>query len=215
VILRLLNHLSYANVVATLAIFVALGGTSYAVLQIRSDDVADNSLRSRDVRNNTLRSRDVRDRAIHARDLRRNSLGSGAIKESALGIVPSAANAERLGGLVPQDFKVKCPADTVARAGLCIESSARGPSGFLTALDACDQAGRGLVTMAQLDRYARLHGPLPQAEWTASVYRNPGNGPTAVEQLEAVILGGFGDVSYDRVYLAVQHGFRCVDLPSN
>ena len=29
------------------------------------------------------------------------------------------------------------------------------------------------------------------------------------------MLTGGGDVSYDRVYLAVQHAFRCVALPSN
>ena len=69
--------------------------------------------------------------------------------------------------------------------------------------------------MPQLDTFARSNGPLPQAEWTASVYRNPGAGPTAVEQLETVLLSGFGDVSYERVYLAVQHAFRCVALPSN
>jgi TRAP-type C4-dicarboxylate transport system permease large subunit len=53
--------LSYANVVATAAIFVALGGSSYAALMVTSKDVRDNSLRSRDIRNNTLTSRDVRD----------------------------------------------------------------------------------------------------------------------------------------------------------
>jgi hypothetical protein len=55
VIGRLGNRLSYANVVATLALFVALGGTSYAVLQVGSNAVVDNSLRSRDIPNNTVR----------------------------------------------------------------------------------------------------------------------------------------------------------------
>jgi hypothetical protein len=72
-----------------------------------------------------------------------------------------------------------------------------------------------MITMPQLDSYARSNGPLPESEWTASVYRNPDNGPVAVDQLETVVLAGFGDVSYDRVYLAVQHAFRCVALPSN
>jgi hypothetical protein len=91
-------RLTYANVVATLALFVALGGTSYAVLHIGSDDVVDNSLRSRDIRNNTLRSRDIHERTLRARDIGRDSLGSGVVKESALGRVPRAADAKRLGG---------------------------------------------------------------------------------------------------------------------
>ena len=208
-------RVTYANVVATLALFLALGGTSYAVLHVGSRDVVDNSLRSRDVRNNTLRSRDIRERTLRARDLGRDSLGSRVVNESALGTVPRAAEAERLGGATAQDLRVKCPSDTVARAGFCIEISARSPDGFLGAINQCDQAGRGLVTMPQLDRFLRSAEPLPQPEWTSSVYRNTDNGPNPFDELEAVLLGAGGNVSYDRVYQAVQHPFRCVALPSN
>ena len=100
------RHISYANVMATVAVFIALGGTSYAVLDIGSEDVADNSLRSRDIRNSTIRSRDVRDHTLRARDLRRNSVGAGVVKESALGTVPKAADAERLGGLTVNDLRL-------------------------------------------------------------------------------------------------------------
>ena len=214
-IAALISRLTYANVVATLALFVALGGTSYAVLHIGSGDVIDNSLRSKDVRNNTLRSRDIRERTLRARDLGRDSLGSGVVKESALGSVPRAFEAERLGGVTAQDLRVRCPESTVARAGVCIEASPRAPDGFLGAVDQCNQVGRGLVTMAQLDPFARANGPLPAPEWTSSVYRNPDNGPNPFDELEAVLLGSGGNVSYDRVYQAVQHPFRCVALPSN
>jgi hypothetical protein len=196
-------------------LFVALGGTSYAVLHIDSGDVQDNSLRSRDVRNGTLRSRDVRDRSLLARDLRPNSLGGGVVKESAVGRVPRALNADRLGGAPAQDFRLRCPSGTVGEIGVCIESSARAPTGFFGAMSTCDQLGRGLVTMPQLDRFARSNGPLPQPEWTGSVYRNPANGPNPVDELETVLLSGFGQVGYERVYLAVQHAFRCAALPSN
>src|SRR3954454_23358785 len=92
------TRITYANATATLALFLALGGTSYAVLHVGSDDVVDNSLRSRDIRNGGVRSRDVRDRTIRARDLRSETLGSRVVKESALGRVPHAANADRVGG---------------------------------------------------------------------------------------------------------------------
>jgi hypothetical protein len=212
---RLRNRVSYSNVVATLALFIALGGTSYAVLHVGSDDVVNNSLRSVDIRNDTVRSRDVHDRTLRAHDLRRNSLGSAVVKESALGTVPRAAEAERLGGATAQDLRLRCPANTISKAGTCIEAAPRPADGFLGAIDRCNQAGRRLATMPELDTIARSNGPLPQGEWTADVYRNPDNGPVAVDQLEAVVLSGFGDVSYSRVYLAVQHAFRCVALPSN
>ncbi len=70
--------------------------------------------------------------------------------------------------------------------------------------------------MAQLDRFrVCADRSADQGEWTSSVYRNPDNGLNAFDQLEAVVLTGDGVVSYDRVYLAVQHAFRCVALPSN
>jgi hypothetical protein len=202
--------------VATVALFVALGGTSYAVLHVGSDDVIDNSLRSQDIRNNTLRSRDVRDRTIRERDLRRNGLRSEAIKESALSTVPRATDAERVGGLTAHDLRLKCPEDTMAKSGVCIETSPRTPEGFASAAERCSQFGRGLPTLAQLDPFARSSGPLPQLEWTGSVYRNTDQpGSTLAEQLEAVLLGGSGNVSYDRVNSPAQHAFRCVALPSN
>ena len=47
------ERLSYSNVTATAALFIALGGTSYAVIHVDSRDVVDNSLRSTDLRNNS------------------------------------------------------------------------------------------------------------------------------------------------------------------
>jgi hypothetical protein len=208
-------RLSYANVAATGALFVALGGTSYAVLAVGSDDVVDNSLRSRDIRNDTVRSRDIRDGTIRTRDIRRNSLGSEIVREGALAKVPSAADADRVGGATAQDLRVRCPVDTLAKSGVCVELSPRPPDGFLGAVERCSQAGRGLATMPQLDPFVRSNGPLLQAEWTASVYRNPDNGSNPFEQLETVVLSGGAEVDYERVYLAVQHAFRCVALPSN
>jgi hypothetical protein len=36
---RVSRHLTYANVMATIAVFVALGGSSYAALRITGHDV--------------------------------------------------------------------------------------------------------------------------------------------------------------------------------
>jgi hypothetical protein len=209
------KHLSYSNVTATAALFIALGGTSYAVLRVDSRDVVNNSLRSVDVRNNSLRSRDIRDRTLRARDLRRDALGGGVVKESALGQVPRATDADRVGGLTAQELRVSCPPDTVAKGAVCVERNARSSTGFFGASSTCDNAGRGLPTMPQLDRFARSQGPLtPGGEWTSSVYLYAAGGPT-FDELEALVLSGGGDVSRDRVNAPIQHAYRCVALPSN
>lgn len=74
---------SHSTIVAYLALFVALGGSSYAALRVGSAQIVDNSIRSKDIRNNSVRGKDVR----------RDTLTGADIKESRLGVVPQAANA--------------------------------------------------------------------------------------------------------------------------
>ena len=50
---------TFSNVVALCALFVALGGTSYAVTKIGSKQIRNNSVRSADIRNGTIRPRDI------------------------------------------------------------------------------------------------------------------------------------------------------------
>lgn len=55
---RLVARLSYANVMSTLALFFALGGTAYAAATIGSGDIINNSVRGKDIRNGTLAGKD-------------------------------------------------------------------------------------------------------------------------------------------------------------
>jgi hypothetical protein len=56
---RFRDRLSYANVVATLALFVALGGTGYAASQITSKEVKNRSLKGGDLRKDTITGTEV------------------------------------------------------------------------------------------------------------------------------------------------------------
>ena len=71
------RRLTYANVVATLALFAALGGSSYAAISITGKQVRDGSLSGRDVRNATLTSQDVHDQSLLARDFKAGQLPAG------------------------------------------------------------------------------------------------------------------------------------------
>ena len=73
---RLRSHLSYANVMATIAVFVALGGTSYAVASLPRDSVGSKQIRSNavgrsEVRKGAIMTRQVRDRSIALKDISR------------------------------------------------------------------------------------------------------------------------------------------------
>lgn len=70
-------RLTYANVVASLALFAALGGSSYAALSVTGAQVRDGSLSGRDVRNASLTGQDVRDQTLLAKDFKRGQLPTG------------------------------------------------------------------------------------------------------------------------------------------
>ena len=46
--------LSYANVMATIAVFVAIGGSAYAALKVTGKDVVNDSLTGKDIRHDSL-----------------------------------------------------------------------------------------------------------------------------------------------------------------
>jgi hypothetical protein len=74
----------YANVTATLALFVALGGTSYAAATISSADVQNGSLTSADIKNESLKSRDVDNASLTGSDLRNGSIKGADVDDASL-----------------------------------------------------------------------------------------------------------------------------------
>lgn len=78
--------LSYANVVATLALFVALGGSSYAAVQlgansVKSRNIGKGQVRSSDIARNSVNSSKVRDSSLLARDFKPGQLPAGPAGE--------------------------------------------------------------------------------------------------------------------------------------
>jgi hypothetical protein len=130
-------RITYANVMSTLAVFLALGtGGAYAVDKITGAD--------------------VRNRSLTSRDLKSNSANGRVVNERSLGAVPRAQNAARLAGLPYTAFLDHCPADTKEVAGTCIERQARPAATYRQAALACsatdnrETAGRRLPTHQEL-----------------------------------------------------------------
>ena len=77
---------SPSMVVALVALFVALGGSSYAALTVTGKNVKNSSLTGKDVRNNSLTGKDVKnlasgdvkDRSLLAKDFKSGQLPAGA-----------------------------------------------------------------------------------------------------------------------------------------
>jgi hypothetical protein len=76
-VLRIRQRLSYANVVATLALFVALGGSATAALVITGKNVKNGSLTGSDLKNGSVGSVDVKDNTLLAKDFKAGQIPAG------------------------------------------------------------------------------------------------------------------------------------------
>src|SRR6266480_664099 len=98
-------RLTYANVMATIAVFVALGGSGYAAV--------------------TLNGRQLKNRSVAGKKLKKNTLTGTEINESKLGKVPSAklaTNALNLAGRPASAYaSASCPAGMVKVGPTCID----------------------------------------------------------------------------------------------
>jgi hypothetical protein len=182
---------------ATIAVFVALGGSSYAAITITGRDVKNGSLTGKDVHNNSLTGRDI--------------------KEAQLATVPRA---RRLGGFTAGQLQQRCPTGTVHRVGACVERTARSAVPYSTAINTCqteafkgfaDGAGR-LPTWQELYRAvnggATLTAP---GELTADVADvRPDGIPMAIAMTDA---GGRSELVPDTT--EGPRPFRCALDPVN
>lgn len=198
----LLDRLTYANVVATLALFVALGGSAYAVSKIDGSD--------------------IRNRSLTGKEFKRNSIGGRVVQEWSLRAVPRAENAARLAGQPAERFLDSCPqtfGTTIPVADVCVEVSARPAESYGGAALSCalidknERAGRRLPTHSELR--AALATPeiqlAPGGELTSEVYPSSSK-PGAVEVLYITEENGSVALTPD---VGGGKSFRCVADPMN
>jgi hypothetical protein len=78
--MTLRERLTYANVMATIAVFLALGGGAWAIAgdRVGSHAIKNNSIRSKDIHRHTIRASDIRPDALGARQVRELSLDASA-----------------------------------------------------------------------------------------------------------------------------------------
>jgi hypothetical protein len=71
---RARHHITYANVVATLALFIALGGASYAAVRLPAHSVG-----AKQLKRGAVTSSKVRDGGLLAKDFKKGQLPRGAV----------------------------------------------------------------------------------------------------------------------------------------
>jgi hypothetical protein len=191
------HRLTYANVMSTLAVFIALGGSAYAVGKINGAQ--------------------LKNRSVSGKKLKRNTIGGSTVKESRLGRVPLASragNALRLQGLDAGKLLLKCPAGTQYQSDVCIELKPRSPAvGYGIARVECEGDSRRLPSYQELaglvnDVSVQFQEGL--GELVSEVVQNPSD-PTRV--LALVVTDRTGAVSTVPGTSAGSRPYRCATDP--
>jgi hypothetical protein len=194
------RKLTYANVMATLAVFIALGGSSYAAL--------------------TITGRDVKNSSLTYRDLKRDTLGGTRVKESRLGKVRRARNADRLNGMTAARLLVRCPDGTVPVSDVCVEAQPRAPLAYTNAAISCEDTERRTTPGRRLPSHDELMTAMgdfgialaPGGELTRNIYpATTGGGRVDV----IYITDAGGSVALTPNTAAGAKAFRCVADPLN
>jgi hypothetical protein len=194
------RHFTYANVMATLAVFIALGGSSYAAL--------------------TITGRNVEDRSLTQRDLKRNTLGGSRVKESRLGKVRRARNADRLNGLSAARLLVRCAEGTTPVSDVCVETTARAPAPYGTAAVVCESTDRRTGPGRRLPSHDELMTAIGDSGITLAaggeLTRNVYPSETGSGQVDVLyITDNVGSVAITSDTAAGAKAFRCVADPLN
>jgi hypothetical protein len=154
------EKLTYSNVMASIAVFVALGGTSYAAMTLPRDSVGARQLKTDSVRTSELRARsvttnEIRDKSVFISDLSdsaRNALKGAAgpagpagvslrasLNSGGVQVVGNATGSTSIGGgkysiTFERDVTGCTPAATLARnPGGTVEDP--GPGSIVVAIE--------------------------------------------------------------------------------
>ena len=187
---------SPAMIVALLALFVALGGSSYAAVKIGARDIqrgavgtraiANNSIRSGDIHNATVSGADVKDDSLTNADIDNTNLSAKSAETAVRATTATSAstaskatnadnadNAGKLDGLDSTDFtRPACTSQTGALKGAVTIAASPAFSGTFTAVSGYNCSGQSIeARRLSMGRYeVRFNGsPATQAVATAIV----------------------------------------------
>ena len=142
------ERLTYANVTASLALFLALTGAGYAAGRIHGSELEARSVAGKKLKRNTVTRREVRESSLRVvPEARLASTARSADRARSAGM---AANAQRLDGLDAGQLRITCPSGLAYEAAVCIEPTARPAQTYGAAVATCSVDGRRLPTHNEL-----------------------------------------------------------------
>ena len=78
------RNLTYSNVMATAAVFIAIGGSAYAGSQIKGADIANDAIKSKHISDGQVKGTDIKDAGIKGKDIFGGTIGAAQIGADSL-----------------------------------------------------------------------------------------------------------------------------------
>jgi hypothetical protein len=128
------TRISYANVVATIALFIALGGTSYAALQLPRNSVGPKQLKK-----NAVTAAKIKRNAVITAKIKSNAVTGSKINEATLEKIPQAAAADALSNFDYNSATVANPAGANTVGAVSCDPGQRVVGGGIKVDDVANQ----------------------------------------------------------------------------
>jgi hypothetical protein len=188
---KLRSNLTYANVMATVAVFLALGGGAIAAKSLKRNSVGTKQLKGAAVKTNKIANN-----AVTNPKLAGNAVNSAKIQDGTVGLADSANSLHQ-----------KCESGTVYVIGTCIDQASQSPTtgdDYPDAEQACQARGGRLASAAELASFVDSGFgtiPTPLFSWA---YEAVGGGSAMIVSNT----GGSGTAAG-----ASLHDYRCAFNP--
>ena len=206
-------RLTYANVTATLALIVAVGGASaFAATQL-----AKNSVGAKQLKKNAVTTAKIKNEAVTAAKVKKGTLTGTQINLASLGTVPNAtnaANAEALNGQSASQLasasKLHCPSGMTLYDGVCYQEAAKSATFWSNANTTCWAEHLRLPTFGELLGFEYNNfTKSPPPEWTEPEWF------TGSQDYVWTVSASNGGSGWGTASPNDSYAYRCVTLASN
>jgi hypothetical protein len=173
---------TYAQVTATLALFVALGGTGYAATTIGTSQIANNAITTPKIKNAAVNTAKLRNTAVTGAKIASNAVGTAKIANAAVTTPKIAAGAVTASQLAP--------ATLAALQGQTGPAGPAGPPGAVGPSDTYAVFRESGTVIPAMSPTSVTFMQLPAGSWLVQANLVLTNTAAAAREVTCTIVGG-------------------------
>lgn len=197
---RSARYLTFSNIVACMALFIALGGISYAAVTLPKNSVGakqikKNAVASSEIKRNAVSASEIKSSAVTSGDIKNEAVTGSDVNESTLGNVPSASTtADRV--FVTQKVNSSASDAVEATARAAAAEVPLASHGSVSVYAKCFKVGANLrfETFARTTANGSVIGGYSVSD---SLYGNPALNTSTLEDARQLTVDSTGTNAFD------------------